>query len=146
MANTDGGGGEPWFLIDGSRALKPILWQRRQDFEFVAKDKPDDDNVFSKKEFQYGVDGRFNVGYGFWQFCWGSKQTLDDPHYTTGRAALTGMKGDYGRPLGIGGNLLVTGPNNEKAGRNLLKSILINGGESNPWAGSAELLVVPWLA
>lgn len=146
VANTDGGAGTPWFLLDVSRAIKPIILQKRKDFQFVSKDKETDDNVFDNKEFVYGADARANVGFGFWQFAWGSKQTLDADHYKAARAALMGMKGDYGRPLGVQPNLLVVGPADEGAGRKLLQSEYGGGGETNPWKGTAELLVVPWLA
>ncbi|SMF83023.1 Mu-like prophage major head subunit gpT [Tistlia consotensis] len=146
VANTDGGSGTPWFLIDANKPLKPILFQNRKDWNFVAKDSPTDEKVFSRKEFQYGTDSRSNVGFGFWQFAWGSKQTLDATHYATARAALQGMKGDYGRPLGVMPNLLVVPPALESAGRKLLNSENASGGETNEWKGTAELLVVPWLA
>lgn len=146
VANTDGGSGTPWFLIDASRALKPIIFQDRRAPAFVAMDNPNDQNVFSKKEFQYGVDCRRNVGFGFWQFAWGSKQTLNAANYATARAAIGGMKGDYGRPLGLRPNLLVVPPSLESAGRKILNSQLGSGGETNEWANTAELLVVPWLA
>jgi phage major head subunit gpT-like protein len=150
VANTDGGGGTPWFLLDCSRALKPIILQKRKDFEFVAKDKLTDENVFNKKEFVYGSDARGNVGFGFWQFAWGSKQTLNSTYYAAARAGLKGMKGDHGRPLGIlaGGAkpLLVVPPALESAGLKLINSELASGGETNEWKGTAELLVVPWLA
>jgi phage major head subunit gpT-like protein len=145
VANTDGGAGAPWFLMVTKRALKPVILQKRRDFAFVAKDRPDDDNVFDNNEFVYGSDARANVGFGFWQMAWGSKQTLDAAHYETARAAITGMKGDHGRPLGMVPDLLVVGASNEGAGRGILQSQLVNGGESNKWAGTAELLVVPWL-
>ena len=146
VANTDGGSGTPWFLIDTSRALKPIILQERKPFEFVAKDQLTDDNVFNNKEFVYGTDARMNVGFGFWQFAWGSKQTLNAANYATARAALTGMKGDYGRPLGLMPNLLVVSPAHESEGRKILNSEYGAGGETNEWKGTAELLVVPWLA
>ncbi|MES2987674.1 MAG: Mu-like prophage major head subunit gpT family protein [Pseudomonadota bacterium] len=147
VANTDGGAGSPWFLLDTSRVIKPIILQVRRDFgKLVSKDKDTDDNVFDRNEFVYGVDARMNVGYGFWQQAWGSKQALDAAHYAAARAALSSMKGDYGRPLGITPNLLVVGPSNESAGRKLLTSELGTGGETNEWKGTAELLVVPWLA
>lgn len=146
VANTDGGSGAPWFLMDTSRALKPLILQKRKDFQFVAKDKLTDDNVFDQNEFVYGTDARMNAGFGFWQMAWGSKQTLNAANYATGRAALTGMKGDYGRPLGLTPNLLVVGPSLESAGRKLLNSENASGGETNEWKGTAELLVVPWLA
>jgi phage major head subunit gpT-like protein len=146
VANTDGGAGTPWFLLDTNRALKPVILQKRKDFQFVAKDKETDDNVFDKKEFVYGADARGNAGFGFWQFSWGSKQPLDAAHYATARAAITGMKGDYGRPLGLMPNLLVVPPSLESAARKLLNSEYGAGGESNEWKGTAELLVVSWLA
>jgi phage major head subunit gpT-like protein len=146
VANTDGGSGAPWFLIDGTRSLKPILLQRRKDFEFVARDKLTDDNVFDLREFRYGADARGNVGYGFWQFAWGSKQPLSAANYAIGRAALAGMKADGGRPIGVRPNLLVVPPSLESAGRKIVNSSLGSGGETNEWQGTAQLLVVPWLA
>ncbi|WP_323780140.1 Mu-like prophage major head subunit gpT family protein [Thalassovita sp.] len=146
VANTDGGSGTPWFLLDVNRALKPVIFQVRKDDEFVPMDDLTSGNVFRNKEFEYGVDARYNAGFGFWQFAWGSKQTLDAAHYATARAALTGMKGDHGRPLGLMPNLLVVPPALESAGRKLLNSENGSGGETNEWKGTAELLVVPWLA
>ncbi len=145
VANTDGGTGAPWFLLCTKMPLKPLILQKRKDFQFVPKDKIDDDNVFDNNEFVYGADARMNAGFGFWQQAWGSKQTLDAAHYETARAAITGQKGDNGNPLGLVPDLLVVGATNESAGRKIVNSALINGGESNPWAGTAELLVCPWL-
>ncbi|TXN71648.1 Mu-like prophage major head subunit gpT family protein [Methylobacterium sp. WL6] len=145
VANTDGGTGAPWFLIDDSRAIRPIIFQNRRPFELVRMDQPTDERVFSAKEFRYGTDGRCNAGYGFWQLAWGSKQPLDAAHYEAARVGLATMKGDYGRPLGVSGRLLIVGPAQEGAARKLLTSELVNGGETNQWKGTAELLVVPWL-
>lgn len=147
VANTDGGAGTPWFLLDVSRVIKPIILQVRRDFgTLVSKDKETDDNVFDRNEYVYGVEARMNVGYGFWQQAWGSKQALNAASYAAARAALSSMKGDYGRPLGIRPNLLVVPPSLESAGLKLLNSENAAGGETNEWKGTAELLVVPWLA
>lgn len=147
VANTDGGAGAPWFLLDVSRALKPIIMQVRRDFgDIVAKDKVTDDNVFDYNEFVYGVDARLNVGFGLWQFAWGSKQTLDKAHYAAGREALLGMKGDYARPLGVRPNLLVVPPSLEVEALEILNAERDAAGATNVYKGTAELLVVPWLA
>lgn len=146
VANTDGGNGIGWYLLCTKRPLKPLIYQERKAFEFVAKDDPTDDNVFNKKQYLYGVDGRANVGFGFWQMAWGSKQTLDAAHYETARTAIASFKDDYGNPLGLVPDLLVVPPSLEGAGKAILQSQLVNGGESNKWAGTAELLMVPWLA
>lgn len=146
VANSGGGAGTPWFLIDDSRALKPILFQERRPFDFVAKDDPSDERVFMRKEYLYGTEGRHNVGFGFWQFAYGSKQTLDATAYAGARGAMQEFKGDYGRPLGIMPKLLVVPPSLEKAGLEILNAERDGAGATNVWRGTAELLVVPWLA
>ncbi len=145
-ANTDGGATTPWFLLSTRRVLKPLIFQERKKPQFVALDNPDDPNVFHNKQYLYGTDARWNVGFGFPQMAWGSKQTLDATHYATARAAISGFKGDGGRPLGLVPDLLVVPPSLESAGRKLLNSEYGAGGETNEWKGTAELLVVPWLA
>ncbi|CAN5129961.1 Mu-like prophage major head subunit gpT family protein [soil metagenome] len=146
VANTDGGSGTPWFLIDDSRYLKPIILQKRKAWNLVRKDDEKDDNVFDGKEFVYGTDARHNVGFGFWQFAWGSKQALDAAHYETARAALMGMKGDFGRPLGVKPRLLVVPPTLEGAANRLMTNDRLANGATNEWKGTAEVMVCPWLA
>lgn len=145
VANTDGGTGAPWFLIDDSRVIRPIIYQTRRPFTLKRMDAPTDEVVFNRAEYRYGTDGRCNAGYGFWQLAWGSKQPLDAAHYEAARVGLGTMKGDYGRPLGILPRLLICGPSLEGAARKLLNSEYGPGGETNQWKGTAELLVVPWL-
>jgi phage major head subunit gpT-like protein len=148
VANTDGGAGTPWFLADLSpqRKLKPLILQKRKDFEFVSKDAITDDNVFMRKEFLYGADARMNVGYGFWQMIWGSKQTLNAANLATAFAAIEGMKGDYGRPLGLKPTHLIVPPSLRSAATKLANNELGANGESNEWKGTFTPLITPWLA
>lgn len=145
VANTDGGSGSAWFLIDTSRSLKPIILQTRQDYDFVAMTAPDSPGVFWRNEYVYGVHGRENAGFGFWQVAWGSKQTLDATNYAAARVALMGMTTDYGRKLGLKPRLLVVGPALEHAALGLIKADTLADGASNVYRDSVELLVVPWL-
>lgn len=146
FANTDGGGGTGWFLLSTTQPLKPLIFQERKAPMFVARDKETDDNVFERRAFVYGVDTRCNVGYGVPQMAWGSRQTLNAANYAIARAAIAGMKGDGGRPLGLVPNLLVVPPSLESAGRQIVNSEYGTGGITNEWKGTAELLMVPWLA
>lgn len=146
VSNFGGGNGTPWFLIDNSRALKPIIFQSRKKPQFVAKDNPTDDNVFHKKEFLYGVDARYNVGYGFWQFAYGSKQELTDANYAAAFAALEGMKGDYGRPLGLKPTTLIVPPSLREKALQIVNATHNAAGASNVWKDTAKLEVVSWLA
>ncbi len=146
VANTDGGAGAPWFLIDDSRFLKPIILQKRKTWNLVRKDQETDDNVFDRQEYVYGVDARHNVGYGFWQFAWGSKQALDKAHYRGAREAMMGLKGDYDRPLGVRPKLLVVPPSLEGEALEILNAERDAAGATNVYKSTAELLVCPWLA
>lgn len=146
FSNTGGGSGTPWFLLCTNKSIKPILLQERKPITFTYKDRPNDDNVFFNNTYVYGADWRGNVGFGVPQMAYGSQQTLDATSYAAARTAIQNMKGDGGRPLGLMPNLLVVPPSLESAGRKLLNSEYAAGGETNEWKGTAELLVVPWLA
>lgn len=61
-----------WYLLDTSRPIKPIIYQKRKAAKLVKMDAETDENVFNKKEFRYGVDCRDNAGYGLWQMAFGS--------------------------------------------------------------------------
>lgn len=146
VSNTGGGSGEPWFLLDLSRPIKPIVLQIRKRPEFVAQDKPDSENVFMRKKFRYGVDDRKNVGFGLWQIAYGSKDTLNATNYEAARAAMIAFKNDEDVPLGIIPTHLAYGPSLESAARTLLVNERDAAGASNPWYKTAEPVLVPWLA
>lgn len=145
VANTDGGDGPAWFLLDTSRAIRPFIWQLRRTYQLVRKDRPEDDNVFLNKEFIYGTDARCNVGFGLWQLAWGSKQDLDVGKYRDVRAAMMAFTDDAGKKLGVMPDTLICGPSNEGAAMAVLKSEVQDGGASNPWKGTAKLIVTPYL-
>ncbi|MCF1741257.1 Mu-like prophage major head subunit gpT family protein [Paradevosia shaoguanensis] len=144
VSNMQAGAGEPWFLLDTSRFIKPFIYQERRSFgQLVAKNQPQDDNVFNNKEFIYGSDGRGNVGFGLWQLAFGSKADLTQDNYEAARAAMMKVNGDQGRPLGITPTVLVVGPDNDRKGRKILKAATGANGATNESAGSAELIVSP---
>lgn len=145
VSNHGGGAGTPWFLLDVSRPLKPIIFQKRRDYALKAMTDANDESVFMRDEYRYGVDARGNVGYGFWQLAFGSKQTLDATSYSAARAAMMSQKSDVGRPLGIRPNLLVVPPSLEAAAFAVVQAEKLANGADNPYYNSAQVLVVPWL-
>lgn len=145
VANTDGGAGTPWFLLDTTRAIRPMIWQSRTGYEFQAKTQNYDDNVFLNDEYLYGVRARANAGFGLWQLAWGSKQALNAANYAAARAAMAGFKADGGKILVVKPNLLVVPPALEQAARDLVKAPTGAAGASNSWYQSADLVVTPYL-
>ena len=61
-----------WFLLDTSRAIKPLVLQVRQKARLVSLNKDTDEHVFMRREYLYGVEWRGNAGYGLWQLAYGS--------------------------------------------------------------------------
>lgn len=101
-----------------------------------------------RDEYLYGIRARVNVGFGLWQLAYCSYLDLDATNYAAARSAMMAYKSDEGRPLGIVPNKLVVGPSLEQAARKLVNNQLVDSGGvavSNEWAGSIELVVVPWL-
>lgn len=145
VSNTGGGSGAGWFLLDTSRPIKPLIWQVRREYALRTMNAPDDEQVFMRDEYRYGVDARCNVGFGFWQMAYGSKQTLDATAFNAGRAAMMAFTSDEGRPLGIMPKLLVVGPSNLAAAEALIKAQYLANGATNTLYNSVDLVVVPYL-
>lgn len=155
VSNTQGGAGAPWFLLDCSRPLKPMIFQERRALgQLVRKDQDDDDNVFWRKAFIYGSDGRCNAGFGLWQLAYASRQPLTPANYEAARKAMMALRGDEGRPLGVKPDTLVCGSALEGAAMRLLNNgsrVEIPNGTTTPvsvqneWAGTAKPIVTAWL-
>lgn len=153
VSNFQSGSGTPWYLLDTSRAIKPLVFQERRKFNFVAKDSPNDDNVFFKKEYIYGGDSRCNAGYGLWQLAYASRADLTAANYEAARTAMRNLKGDRARPLNIKPTVLVVPPSLEGTAMRLLNNgqrIEDVGGTpvavTNEWAGTVKLIVTSWVS
>lgn len=146
VSNHGGGAGTAWYLLDTTKAIKPFILQMRRDYAFTAKTSMTDDNVFDKKEFVYGVDGRLNVGYGLWQLAYASKQALDVTGYAAARTAMMSFKGDNGKPLNVTPNILLVPPSLEKAALDVIQAERLANGATNTYRNTARVVVAPWLA
>lgn len=141
VSNYGGGASAPWFLIDTSRVIKPIIFQDREAAQLNALTNPSDPNVSHMDEFQWLAKRRCAAGFGAWQLAYGSKQPLTAANYEAARAAMLAMTGQKGRKLNIRPNLLVVDASNEGAARELLMAERTSAGATNVWRNSAELHV-----
>lgn len=144
-SNIAAGAGEAWYLLDTTRPMKPFLYQERRPFVLTSLTDERAPNVFWRDEYVYGCTGRANAGYGLWQLAYASKQPLDAAGYKAARTAMRELKGDEGRILGVKPSLLIVPPSLEEAANKLLNSEHGPGGETNPWKGTAKLIVTPWI-
>ena len=151
QSNADlAGNGAKWYVMDTTRAIKPLIFQDRKKPNFVAMTAETDPNVFSKSEFQYGVDARCNVGFGFWQMAYASNQPLTADNVWKAINAIEECKGDGGRPLGLRATTLVVPTTLQRMANKLLTAELVPNAEgtateSNDLKDRLKPLVSPWL-
>ena len=136
--------GEPWYVLDTSRALKPLIFQERKKPQLISMDKIDDESVFTKKQFRYGVDCRDAVGFGFWQLAFANKRALNADNLWDTIEKMRAIEGDGGKKLGIKPTILVVPPSLEKLATRLLEREQ-DANSSNELKGRVKLLVADYL-
>ena len=162
--NADTGGSGPfWFLFDVAMPVKGMLFQKRKPYNFARMESEQNQHVFMKREYLYGVDARVNIAPAFWQFVYCSNEDLSNSaNYASALAAMGSIKTDAGDPFGAAGfrgpsNLvLMVPPALEETARRLLTAELVAGGaggrgatsatQSNIWRNSAEFVMNPYLS
>lgn len=145
VSNFQGGAGTAWYLLDTTKVLKPLIYQKRRDYAITAMTDLQAHNVFAQKKFQWGADGRSNVGYGLWQLAYASKQTLNTANYSAARAAHQSFVGDNGKPLVIRSAELWVPPSLEQAALEVVQAERLANGASNVMRNLSKVVVCPWL-
>lgn len=150
ISNYDDGGATPgpaWYLMDTNRPLKPLIFQEREKPSFQAQvDPKTSEATWRRSVYEYGVESRCNVGFGFWQMAYCSKSELNSDSLDAAIQAMMEFKADGGRPLGITPNLLLVPPALRSKANKTVKVMLGDGGASNPNYEAVDVKVVPWLA
>ena len=146
VSNIQSGSEPAWYLLDTSRAVKPLIWQERETYDFQSIMAPNDPHVFMNDEYIYGVRARVNAGFGLWQLGFGSKDVLNATNYAAARAAMMNFRSENGRILGINPTTLVVPPALEDVALKIVNTEINDSGGSNPWKGTAELIVTPFVA
>ncbi|EBE4966642.1 head protein, partial [Salmonella enterica] len=113
--------GTPWYLLDCSRAVKPLIFQDRRKAELVTKTKIDDDHVFMENEVLFGASARRAVGFAFWQMAVAMQADLNLDNLWTGWQMMRGFNADGGKKLGLKPTHLVVPTQLEKAATQLLE-------------------------
>lgn len=146
VSNLQAGTGPAWYLLDTSRALKPLIFQERTTPELEALTSTQDEMVFMSDTYRYGVRYRCNAGFGFWQLAYKSNAALDADNFNAAMAAMMSFRADGGRPLGVKPTTLVVPPSLRADAMALIEAQLTTGGASNPNYKAVEVIVSPWLA
>jgi len=146
VSNLQAGTDPAWYLMDCSRALKPLIFQERTTPGLESMTASNDEAVFVRDEYRFGLRYRCNAGFGFWQLAYKSKAALTSTNFNAAMAAMMQVKADGNRPLGVKPTHLVVPPALRAAALSLIEAQLTTGGESNPNYKAVEVIVSPWLA
>jgi phage major head subunit gpT-like protein len=145
VSNHMGGAGAGWYLVDSSKVLKPLIWQPRSSFKMVRMDQERDENVFMRKEYIYGVDGRCNAGFGLWQLAFMSKQDLTSANLKAALTAMASQKGNNGEPLNVCAETLVVPSSLNETALDLVNKEYLANGESNTLRGRFKVVSTGYL-
>lgn len=145
QSNFIDGAADPWYVLDTSKPIKPLILQIRRDAELVALTNPEDANVFYAKKFVWGIDGRYAAGYSFWQMAVRSEAALTETNLSAARALMRGFTDDSGTKLAMIPTTLVVGASNEVAAMKLINNLNLATGETNVNKGMYKLIVSPYL-
>jgi phage major head subunit gpT-like protein len=142
---NDGGvnAAAPWYLLDTTRPIKPMLYQKRLDPEFAVRTNITDEHVFNLDEYLAGVRARGNAGFGLWQTAQRNEGALDQAGLEAGILAMNSLVNDEGRELGINPNVLLVGRSKQFAAPKLIGAEYIDADlNPNPLFNSLRIVVV----
>lgn len=139
------GSGAPWFLLDLNRPLKPFIMQERMKPEYDEIKDVQNDTVFMKDKYLYGIRYRGNWGYGLWQQAVASKEELTAANFEKAYGMMESFKRDGGDPLGLKPTHLIVDVSNRAAAETILLKQNLAGGESNTNYNRVRLVVCRWL-
>lgn len=136
--------GAPWFLVDDTQLLLPIIYQERRamKLDFVGAES---EYAWFNNMVAQGVDGRAGFGFSFPQIAIGSKAALTEDNFAAGKEMLASAVKDDGTPLGTMATVLVVGPSNEAAARKIVSREFLDNGASNIYYQNVEIVVSRFL-
>ena len=128
---TAGGGSTAWYLLDCSRALKPIVLVARENPEFKME-SPDSSHRFETNEIRWKIQGRMWMSYGMWQLAYCDTNALTDTRLWADIATMRGYQDEEGRYISAQPTHLCVAPDTEQTARELLERLRIQGTAAAP--------------
>lgn len=138
--------GTPWFLLSLNKELKPFILQNRTSMEMDAITEHQNETVFMKDQYLYGIRYRGNRGYGLWQQAVASKAELNAESFEAALTQMMSFKRDGGDPMGITPTALLVPPSLRSAAKKVIDRLTLENGEGNINYKAVEIIVDPWLA
>lgn len=147
QSNDMGGSGDAWFLFDTTKPLKPLIYQEREAPQFVVMNDLQSETVFRQKKILWKATRRNAGGFGLWQGCVKSKQTLSEATFVQARRRMREFKNDKGRNMGMNPNLIMVANGSASAdvAEKLFAQDRLASGETNYVKNAVKVLVSKYL-
>lgn len=136
----------PWYLLDLSKPLKPLIWQKREEPHFWMITDIKDSKVAETGQFGCYAEARGAAGYTMPFLAYKSTATLNADNYVAARDAMAAFVDEVGDPRGIVATHCVYGVSNRAAADNLFGKQNLPGGESNIHWNAVDRLFAERLA
>lgn len=107
IANYTAGAAPTWFLMCTTKVLMPVIYQLRRAFTVKPLFAAGGELLHTLNEFQWGTDGRCNVGFGLWQLAYMSQATLNPANLIAAYTSMASIRRPDGTPMGIKPNMIV---------------------------------------
>lgn len=140
FSNFTSGAGPAWYLLDTTKAIKPMVWGQRKAPNFVNLFDVDDPKVFWEKKYFSGVDARGVADYGFPQFIHKAEGTLNATNYEAAEAAMLALQNGAGENLGVVPDTILVSTANKAAAEKLFENRTLSTGEDNRNASAVKIV------
>ncbi len=145
VLGTAGAGKTPWYLLDTSKVIRPLIIQERTRAEFENITDTEQSHVFMKDEYLVGIRYRVAFTAGFWQLSVKSHEKLDADGFNKAFKTMSEFTAHGGRPLGITPTVLVVPPSLRADALKVINAQYLANGESNTNYKAVEVIVSPYL-
>jgi len=142
---TGAGSGTAWYLMDTSRSLKPLIFQEREKPTITNLTRADDESVFMRHEYRFGIHARHNVGFGFWQMAARSTQVLNQTNFENAYINMRKLRGDGGIVLDIRPTILLVPPSLYGKAMDIVGVQRNAAGADNPNYKRVQIIESAWL-
>ena len=145
LFGTAGSGKVPWYLLDCSHPVKPLIFQERLSPEVKAVTNIENDEVLLKNAATIRLKWRGISGYAYWQMAAKSYEDLTEDNFYKVMEAMMSLTADGGRPLGINPTHLIVPPTLKAKADKLILAQLGTGGMTNTLFGSVKVITTSYV-
>ncbi len=138
--SNEAGQVQPWYLVDCSQPLKPLIFQERKKPFFWWINSLMDSIVASTGIATAYGEARGAVGYTMPFLAYRSTATPNVANFVAARDAMAAFADDNGEPRGIAGTHLIHGVSTRAAWEAVIKKANLAGGESNEHYNEVQLV------